>query len=228
MALPGGFDGLEITLDEALRGRLALGVLEVCELRHDRLGSAFDAERDRVIGRLTALHAGRASGDMPGTAEARSLFHALGIDPTKTRPSSEALLRRVLQGKGLPVVSPIVDVCNLCSLEHQLPLGLYDRDRLNGPVRARVGAAEDGYDGIRKARVNLGGRPMLADAEGPFGAPISDSLRTSVTDRSTAVVVVVFCPIARAGEDLLTGLGGLSERLATHCGGKVMAVRVLR
>src|SRR5439155_20803927 len=107
--------------------------------------------------------------DIPGVSETRALFHALDIDPTKSRPSSEALLRRVLQGKSLPKVNPAVDLCNLCSLEHQLPLGLYDRELVKGTLQVRVGREGEGYAGIRKQRVNLRGRLLLADDAGPFG-----------------------------------------------------------
>src|SRR5882762_9713084 len=115
----------------------------------------FERERDELVARLSAQYAGRAPADIPGVAETRALFHQLDLDPTKTRPSSEALLRRVLQGKGLPRVNLAVDVCNLSSLEHQIPLGLYDRDQIRGNVRVRVGREGEGYPGIRKQRVNL-------------------------------------------------------------------------
>src|SRR5262249_999479 len=162
-------------VDESLRGTLALGLLEVEDVHLDPIPEAFEREREVAVARLTAQFSGRPPADIPGVAETRALFHRLDIDPTKTRPSSEALLRRVLQGKGLPRVNLAVDVCNLCSLEHQIPLGLYDRDQVHGAVHVRVGRAAEGYAGIRKQRVNLAGRLLLADDEGPFGAPTSDS-----------------------------------------------------
>jgi DNA/RNA-binding domain of Phe-tRNA-synthetase-like protein len=149
------------------------------------------------------------------------------VDPTKTRPSSEALLRRVLQGRGLPRVSPVVDVCNLCSLEHQLPLGLYDRDRIRGGMRARLGHGGEGYTGIRKHRVNLDGRLLLADDEGPFGAPTSDSLRTSVSPGTRSLAVVVFCPVDRVGAHLSTALERLAELLRAYCAASIVALRVV-
>ena len=83
-----------------------------------------------------------------------------------------------------------MDVCNLCSLEHQIPLGLYDRDRIKGEVLVRLGRDGEGYEGIRGKHVNLGGRLVLADDDGPFGAPTSDSLRTSVTVHGPASITV--------------------------------------
>ncbi len=125
---------------------------------------------------------------------ARKLYHALGIDPSKTRPSSEALLRRVLLGKGLYRVNAVVDAANLASLSLLLPVGLYDLDKISPPVTLRFGAEEESYEGIRKDQVHLGHRPTLVDAGGPFGNPTSDSLRTSVTDATRSVWFVLFAP----------------------------------
>jgi DNA/RNA-binding domain of Phe-tRNA-synthetase-like protein len=227
MTLPAPPERLGVELDDALRGVVALGLLEARGLSHTRLGAAFETERDQVVARCTAAWSDRQPGDIPGVAEVRGLFHRLGMDPTKTRPSSEALLRRVLQGKGLPTIDPVVDVCNLCSLEHQLPLGLYDRERVQGVVRVRSGLPGEGYEGIRKGRVNVEGRLMLADDTGPFGAPTSDSLRTSVHEHTQAVLVAVFCPVSRARDDLGAVLASLSDRLGRFCGAQVMAVRSL-
>lgn len=218
--------GLNVAVEDSLRGTLALGLLEADGCRLEPLTDAFDAERDRIVDRLVASYAGRQPSDIPGVAETRGLFHRLDIDPTKTRPSSEALLRRVLQGKGLPRVNPAVDVCNLCSLEHQLPLGLYDREAVRGPVRVRVGAEGEGYPGIRKQRVNLKGRLLLADEDGPFGAPTSDSARTSVRVNTKQLLVTVFCPQERGGDHLTVALESLAERLTRHCAASILAVRV--
>lgn len=218
--------GLSLTVEDVLRGVLALGVLEAEGIQAGELSQEFEAERERVTARIAAQCAGKQPADIPGVAETRALFHQLDLDPTKTRPSSEALLRRVLQGKGLPRVNPAVDVCNLSSLEHQIPLGLYDRDVVKGGIRVRVGREGEGYPGIRKQRVNLHGRLLLADDDGPFGAPTSDSARTAVTAGTQNLLVVLFCPVDRAGRDLTGALEHLAGMLTKHCGAMVSAVRV--
>ncbi|HKQ56428.1 MAG TPA: phenylalanine--tRNA ligase beta subunit-related protein [Candidatus Eisenbacteria bacterium] len=228
MTLQARTQGLALTVDEALRGVLALGLLEAESVVLGPLPPAFSEERDQITARLTARLSGKSPADIPGVAETRALFHQLDVDPTKTRPSSEALLRRVLQGKGLPVVNAAVDVCNLCSLEDQLPLGLYDRDLVHGAVRVRIGREGEGYPGIRKQRVNLMGRLLLADDDGPFGAPTADSQRTAVTAKSRNLLVVVFCPLERAGSDLTVSLEHIADRLTRYCSASVNAVRVAR
>ena len=89
---------------------------------------------------------------MPGAADARALYKALGLDPTKTRPSNEALLRRVLKGEALYRVNTLVDALNLCSLRDQLPFGLYDLDRV-GRRSCCAGAAPG-----RRTRASARGR----------------------------------------------------------------------
>lgn len=124
----------------------------------------------------------------------RTMYKQVGLDPTKTRPSSEALLRRVRQGGALPRINAMVDVCNWCSLEFQLPYGLYDRAAIDGRVELRLGRPGESYPGIRKDEVHVAGRLTLADARGPFGNPTSDSARTMVTVATTQALVVVFAP----------------------------------
>jgi DNA/RNA-binding domain of Phe-tRNA-synthetase-like protein len=127
-------------------------------------------------------------------ATVRTMYKRVGLDPTKTRPSSEALLRRVRKGDTLPRINSMVDVCNWCSLEFQLPYGLYDAGRIEGDVALRLGADGESYAGIRKDDVHVGGRITLADRLGPFGNPTSDSARTMVTTATTRALLVVFAP----------------------------------
>ena len=225
MSLQARPGGIAVEMDEALRGIVALGWLEADGLHGGPLGETFAAERDESIRELLRRFTGRQTADIPGVAETRGMFHRLGVDPTKSRPASEALLRRVLQGKGLVAIQPAVDVCNLASLEMQLPLGLYDRARIKGGIECRIGRAGEGYEGIRRTRVNLASRLLLADDDGPFGAPTADSARTQVTSGTRAALAVVFCPADRPGQHLTTMLGRVADLLAKYCGATVHLVQ---
>lgn len=227
MSLQSRTSGLSFEVDDALRGVLTLGWLEADGVKAEPLSEGFGHERDEVILRLSGRFAGKQAGDIPGVAENRAMFHRLGVDPTKTRPASEALLRRVLQGKSVPTILPAVDVCNLASLEYQLPIGLYDRGHVKGAVFARAGRVGEGYDGIRKGRVNLTQRPLLADDAGPFGAPTSDSARTQVTGATTSLLAVVFCPMDRPSEHLSAMLARVADLLARYCDATVHLVRTV-
>src|SRR5918995_2714276 len=123
-------------------------------------------------------------------ASVRTMYKKVGIDPTKTRPSNEALLRRVRRGDTIPRINSAVDIVNWCSLEFQLPYGLYDFSKVSGPVTIRLGADGESYPGIRKDDVNVGGRITVADDAGAFGNPTTDSARTMVTPSSTELLIV--------------------------------------
>jgi DNA/RNA-binding domain of Phe-tRNA-synthetase-like protein len=151
------------------------------------------------------------------TAAVRTMYKRVGLDPTKTRPSSEALLRRVRKGDELPRVNSLVDIVNWCSLESQLPFGLYDFDRISGPVTLRLGREGEGYAGIRKDEVHVGGRLALVDDHGPFGNPTSDSARTMVTPATTSALVVIFAPASLPASAVDKVVSLTSERIQQFC-----------
>ena len=153
-------------------------------------------------------------------AAVRTMYKRVGLDPTKTRPSSEALLRRVRRGDALPRINSMVDVCNWCSLEFQLPYGLYDAARIEGDVELRIGRDGESYAGIRKDDVNVGGRITLADMRGPFGNPTSDSARTMVTTATTRAFLVVFAPREVDNAHLATVLDSTSSRMSEFTGSR--------
>jgi DNA/RNA-binding domain of Phe-tRNA-synthetase-like protein len=156
-------------------------------------------------------------------AAVRTMYKRMGIDPTKTRPSSEALLRRVRRGDALPRINSMVDVCNWCSLEFQLPYGLYDASRIEGDVELRVGRQGEFYAGIRKDDVHVDGRMTLADARGPFGNPTSDSLRTMVTVETTRALLVVFAPREFEAARLAAVLDASAARMQQFAGSRESA-----
>jgi DNA/RNA-binding domain of Phe-tRNA-synthetase-like protein len=149
----------------------------------------------------------------------RTMYKRVGLDPTKTRPSSEALLRRVRKGDTLPRINSMVDVCNWCSLEFQLPYGLYDADRIDGDVELRLGRAGESYAGIRKDDVRVENRITLADRLGPFGNPTSDSARTMVTTSTSRGLLVVFAPWEFDERRLMHVLDVTAARMHEFTGG---------
>ena len=184
---------IPLIIDPSLASRLRVGSFTLESVSTGERPPSLDAELTELENRYRLLWA-TPSDAHEAEQPARKLYHALGIDPSKTRPSSEALLRRVLQGKGLYRINAIVDAANLASLALLLPVGLYDTARIRPPVTLRIGGEGEGYEGIRKDRVHVAGRPVLVDADGPFGNPTSDSLRTCVTPETRSVWFVLFAP----------------------------------
>lgn len=196
------------SLDPTARDRIRVGLLAVEPLvAPDAARRAAALERrDAALDALRNRWAGRTPGSIEECRPARDLYRAFGIDPTKVRPSSEALLRRVLKGASFPEVFPAVDWGNLVAVVHQRPLGLYDRDVLHEPCVVREGAPGESYAGIRKGEIRLEGRPVLADREGPFGNPTSDSSRTAVGPDTRRVLMAVLEPADAAEEAMASRL----------------------
>jgi DNA/RNA-binding domain of Phe-tRNA-synthetase-like protein len=215
----------QIAPDVAGRAQVGLLVLEGVTVRAG--DPALDAEVDRTCASFRERYGEGKSSEVPGAADARTLYKALGIDPTKTRPSNEALLRRALKGETLYRINTLVDALNLVSLREQLPFGLYDLDRVKPPVTLRKGGAGEGYEGIRKGLVSVEARPVLVDAEGPFGNPTSDSARTMITLEARNALVVAYAPAGYSLARLSAVLEATAETLARFCGGTRADARIL-
>jgi DNA/RNA-binding domain of Phe-tRNA-synthetase-like protein len=152
----------------------------------------------------------------------RAMYRRFGVDPTKTRPSSEALLRRVRKGEGLPRINSLVDIGNWCSLETQLPFGLYDLGRVRGAIALRLGKNGEEYAGIRRDVIHLAGRLTLADDEGPFGNPTADSARTMVTTTTTRALMVIFVPTESTRDVAIRAAELTLDRVRQFSGGTVV------
>ena len=148
----------------------------------------------------------------------RAAYKALGKDPARYRGSAEALLRRVIAGKGLPRINNVVDVINYVSVESRLPVGLYDLAHVAGDIVFRAGRVGETYKGIGKYDLNLEGLPVFCDALGPHGSPTSDSERTMVTEATGQVLAIL---ISFSGADTLQRWGlQMKELLERYASGK--------
>ncbi len=221
--LPGGG---RLRLGADLDGVLAAGVL-VCDGVRIAGGESVLPEVEARGGELRALFGGSEPGRIAELTEARRLYRSVGVDPTRHRPSSEALLRRVLRGKGLYVINNAVDCCNLACIHFLLPIGLYDLDRVGGEVVLRLGREGEEYPGIRKGVVHLAGRLGLFDEEGPFGSPTSDSARTRVREETTRLLAVIMATGAYDRRELLAHVELLADLLRRHCGAAARLQAVL-
>ena len=129
--------------------------------------------------------------ELPQIAQQRHAYKAVGKDPRRYRGSAEALLRRIIQGKGLYQVNTLVDINNLISLETRHPVGCYDRSKLQAPIVFRIGKAKETYQGIGKGDINIENLPVFADRLGAFGSPTSDSQRAPITKNTKNILMIV-------------------------------------
>src|SRR6266566_892001 len=188
---------MQLILDEQLKSRIpgvTFGMVTIhgvtvrerdarlwkqVEILSQRLGREFSLDRLSENEQIAAV---------------RGLQKSFGFDPTRYRPSSEALLRRVLKGQGLYQINTAVDVNNLCSLEFLLPMCIYDLRHVKGQVRVRIGEPGEAYPGIGRQVFQAAHKVIIADDLGIMGSTVSDSERTKVTTTTTDILLAIYAP----------------------------------
>jgi len=209
-------DGRRVTIAPEASGRLSCGILVLEGIRVAD-NPAVGAATKELAASLAEQYRGLLPSEIPGLVEARNLYKSFGMDPSRHRPSSEALLRRVLRGKDLYHISNVVDSCNLASLGFLLPVGMYDLERVTGNVVLRTGLEGEQYAGIRKGDVHLDGRLGLFDETGPFGSPTSDSERTCTSDETQIILAVIMATAGYDRRDMESNLSTFSGRFQAFC-----------
>jgi len=130
--------------------------------------------------------------NFPSIRDGRELYKKLGKSPSKYRQSSEALIRRVLQGKGVYKVNNVVDINNLTSLKSKFPIGSYNIKNLTSPITLTIGKEGEKYKGIGKEMINIEGLPVLSDSLGNFGSPTSDCERAMITKDTNEILMCIY------------------------------------
>lgn len=211
---------LPVTIDAQLKAKCPRTAL-VCvtaDVTVDETPQTLLSEMRRLEERILRLPEPRAVLESPQILATRAAYKALGKDPARYRGSAEALLRRVIAGKGLPQINAVVDAINLVSADSRLPVGLYDLAHVSGNVVFRAGRAGETYKGIGKYDLNLEGLPLFADATGPHGSATSDSERTMVTVRTKEVLAIL---VGFGGSEGIEKWGQfLAGLLAEHAAGQ--------
>ncbi|AZB41953.1 hypothetical protein CEF21_06410 [Bacillus sp. FJAT-42376] len=130
--------------------------------------------------------------DIPAVQEWRSLFKKAGTDPNRYRPSQEAIFRRIKKQQYLETIHSAADINNFFSMEYQIPIGIYDLDRLSGEIEIRVGTDKDSYEAINGRDVSMEKKILSADRNGAFGSPYVDSKRTAATRETVNALQLVY------------------------------------
>ena len=210
-------DGREVRIADEAADRLCCGVVVLDAVTVRENPAVWDATGD-LGRRLATEFAGRLPSEIPGLGEARTLYKSFGMDPSRHRPSSEALLRRTLKGQDLYHINNLVDTCNLASLKFLLPIGMYDLPLVQGGVTLRTGREGEEYPGIRKGPVHLAGRLGLFDDEGPFGSPTSDSARTCTSENTRSLLAVIMATGSYRSEAMANNVAVFSQLFSEYCG----------
>lgn len=186
---------IEVNLSQNLLGRLPeyqVGVLAYYDIFVSNSPQMMRGRFEYFQEELKISLESKSITDIAGVAEWRNVFKTFGMDPTRYRPSSEALFRRLKKGNRLPSIHSAVDLNNYFSLKYEIPMGIYNLNQIKMPVEIRIGNEDDQYEAINGRTMNMSGKLLSADKEGAFGSPIVDSKRTMTTENSKTALHLIY------------------------------------
>ncbi len=185
---------IDITVSEELRRACPgfLGAAVYAEIRNSGCCEALWEEIDVFCRDYCARYTPESLKDMPSIQATRQAYKNCGKDPSRYRPSGEALVRRVLKGHELYRVNTVVDVINLASIAYGYSIGGFDFDKIKGDrLVLGVGKPGEPYEGIGRGPLNIEGLPVYRDTEGGIGTPTSDHERTKLTVSSARLLTII-------------------------------------
>lgn len=183
----------KISISPALKSRcpqLRLSCIEA-NVTVSESGKELISEIDSRINEISRSIEIEDISKIPTISASRKAYKACGKDPARYRLSAEALLRRVVSGKGLYQISNVVDQLNLVSISTGFSIGGYDAGQIQGDITFGIGLSVEPYSGIGRGELNIENLPVFRDELGAFGTPTSDSQRTEVTNRTSRFLMIV-------------------------------------
>ena len=220
---PRAMPGPRLILDRSVRAFEGLDavpfLLEGVRVASER--ADLEAYKAEVVERVRIAYTLETLKDVPELRAYRDFFWRVGIDPTKTRPAAEALIRRILGGKPLPKINTLVDAYNLASIETRIALAAFDVATFRGDLVMRMARAGEEFLGIgmKKPVVLTGHEVVNVDDVGPIAIyPYRDSARTAVT-LSTRATVFLVCGVPGIHRETLLDAQAVTRDLVLRfCG----------
>lgn len=127
-----------------------------------------------------------------GIAATRRVYKALGKEPNRYRPSSEALCRRLVKGMELYRTLTLIDLINLLSIRSGYSIGGFDADKINGEIlKLGVGREGEKFNAIGRGELNIASLPIYRDSTGGIGTPTSDEERTKLSESTTRLLMCI-------------------------------------
>lgn len=218
---------IAVSISEKLKEacpNLALGCIQA-NVKLKEVDQRLSEGIDRLCKHINGNTVIEQVANMPEIVAARETYKKLGKSPSRYRVSSEALLRRVLQGKGLYQINNVVDINNYISLKSCCSVGTYDFDKIQPPMVFTVGGEGQTYKGIGKEMINIENLPVFADSAGNFGSPTSDSERAMITMDTDKIIMNI---ISFGGKKDLAGLMDFAkELLEKYAEGKEIETKIV-
>ncbi|MCQ8893726.1 MAG: phenylalanine--tRNA ligase beta subunit-related protein [Methanolinea sp.] len=196
---------------------------DIRSVRVTRESPGLEIMKKAIVQEIKSCYTLEQVKDDPLFRAYRDFFWSVGVDPTKTRPASEALVRRILAGKGLPSLNSAVDAYNLASAESGVPIAAFDADALDGDLMMRF--ARDGEQflgiGMEKPLVLRRNQVIIVDSDRVIALyPYRDSHETKVTMETRNIHIVTCGAPGVAMEMVIRGYTLAAEYLERYAGGR--------
>ncbi len=182
---------IPVEITQELKDRapgMVLGVIQ-CEVQNSSFHTELWKEIERITLDVRKNQTFESIKDQPQIAATRAVYAACGKEPSRYRPSAEALMRRIVKGQDLYQINTLVDLVNLVSLKTGFSIGAFDASYIVGDVKASIGWENEPYEGIGKGLINIHNLPVLRDSKGAFGTPTSDEVRTAIRIETTHLLM---------------------------------------
>ena len=162
-----------------------------CRVRNTEYNADLWGEIAALTAEICANLTFEAIKEQPQIAATRRMYADCGKDPSRYRPSAEALMRRIVKGNDLYQINTMVDLVNLVSMRFGYSIGGFDADKVVGNVVAGIGREGEPYNGIGRGPLNIACLPVLRDVVSGFGTPTSDEERTAMSLETSHFLMVV-------------------------------------
>jgi DNA/RNA-binding domain of Phe-tRNA-synthetase-like protein len=206
---------------------ICIGVIN--NIRVERENEQARQLKKIVYEEVRAKYAIETLKDDPTVRAYRDFYWKLDIDPTKTRPAGEALLRRVLHGDELPGISTVVDAYNLGSTKTIVPISGFDSDLLILPFQVRFAQNGEFFTGIGMNKPMLLTSKMLVltdERQILCIYPYRDSESTKITDKTKNAVIVGYGALGIGDDQLKQAVETTLEYIKQVSGGEIGMIKV--
>lgn len=211
-----------ITVSEEIKNRCPeyRGAAVYAEVNNTPFSEGLWQEIDAFTTELRATETTESIKQQPIIAATREAYKRCGKDPSRYRPSAEALRRRLMRGLELYRIDTLVDLINLVSLRTGHSIGGFDADKIQGEqLELGIGKADESFEGIGRGPLNIEGLPVYRDALGGIGTPTSDHERTKMDVQTRHILAIIngyngeegLQEAAEMTQDLLRQYAGAAE-----------------
>lgn len=211
-----------ITVSEEIKNRCPeyRGAAVYAEVNNTPFSEGLWQEIDAFTTELRATETTESIKQQPVIAATREAYKRCGKDPSRYRPSAEALRRRLMRGLELYRIDTLVDLINLVSLRTGHSIGGFDADKIQGEqLELGIGKADEPFEGIGRGPLNIEGLPVYRDALGGIGTPTSDHERTKMDVQTRHILAIIngyngeegLQEAAEMTQDLLRKYAGATE-----------------